>query len=123
MDEYVLSAHDPIALLLHAYRVVVVLEHADLETLVEDTDLVQHSSPHRCAAKREGFDIEGHAGEILGTPFRDRVELIQPGVGHVDLRLVAGSVRYRTQKTDRGITFKVTDEAAQPAARHNRVVI
>ena len=35
MDEYVLGAHDAVAGVAHARRVVVVLEQADLEALVE----------------------------------------------------------------------------------------
>src|SRR4051794_14501522 len=100
VDKNLLRADDAIASRARPHRVVIVLEHPDLEALVERSDFLKSIAPHRHAKHRRHADF-GHLARVLArTAAREVEELApRPVIGR-NLRLVADAIRYWTGETD-----------------------
>ena len=122
MDEGVLSADDAQASVAHPQRVVVVLEHRNLEPLVEVTHLAPQVTPQRSAEQGGDGDVGAGTRAVLRPAL---AELDQPAVrrvGHRDLGLGGGAVAHRAGDADRHVA-KVDDQARDGARGHDRVVV
>ncbi len=123
MHEAVPGQADLEARRAHAPVVVVVLEHAGTEALVERTDDLPHPAWHRDAEEREHRDL-GETAAVLRAmrirPGRHSCEIV---VADRDLRLVADRVRHRTDEAEMRVPPQMPDQRSQPGAVHDRVVV
>src|SRR5262249_16867188 len=122
VHEDVLGARDPVSRLPHAHRVIVVLEEADFETLIERTDRVPHLTPQRRAKHDHCADVEQLARMRLHVLTREAIELAVGGVRNLDFGLVAGPVRHGPKQSDSRVG-KMIHDTLEPTLGDDGVVV
>src|SRR5262245_3968566 len=103
MNEYILGADDALAGPANAQRKVIVLEHADVEALVEHADLVEKRAPEHDAEHRQHLDIEAPARAGGRIALREPVHAFQSVVIDFNPGFVSGPVGHGPDEADLGI--------------------
>ena len=122
VHEDVFGTHDPVTGSAHADRVVVVLELADPELLVERADPLEDVASHRDAEHRGDADVGYLPAETMPALGRERSELAVGSVGRRHPGFVGCRVRDRSDEPDI-LVVEVANEAHEPIGRDDHVVV
>ena len=123
MHERVARAPHGSARLADAAVVVVVLEEADAEALVERPDLLPGPPRHGRAEEREHRDVEGFAVVLADPVPGPGGQLADVRVRHRHLRRVGDGIGHGADEAEVRVGREVAREGRRPAARHDRVVV
>ena len=123
MDERVRGDHGPITGLDRSQAIVVVLETADAELLVQQPDRVDDRAPDQQAEPDQAIDIDAQAFVGTAPVPRESVQVGQAVVRELDLLRPADEIRARADQPDRRIAVQRPQQPEQPARRHDDVII